>query len=75
MIELTADWRRSMNAVIAAMREVDEDTRKMLKDMIRELAALSRKRLTASRSKGTRAEGAKQAVSVDSTGGRRVKKK
>lgn len=40
VIDFTADWHKNMNAVIAALREVDDDTVKMLKTVVKELFEL-----------------------------------
>ncbi len=37
LIELTAEWKRSMNGILSAMKEVDEETMKMLKEIIKGL--------------------------------------
>lgn len=37
VIEFTAEWKRSMNGVLAAMKEVDAETMKMLKEIIKAL--------------------------------------
>lgn len=37
VIEFTAEWKRSMNGMLAAMKEVDEETMKILKEMVKEL--------------------------------------
>lgn len=37
LIEFTADWKKSMNAVVAALREVDDETNQMLKEVIKSL--------------------------------------
>lgn len=47
LIELTADWRKSMNGMISALREVDEETAAMLKEIVKslfEIAGSHRKR-------------------------------
>ena len=53
LIELTTEWKRSMNGIIGALREVDEETVKMLKEMVRslfEIARANRKRQIAAKS-------------------------
>jgi len=75
LIEFTADWRKSMNGVIAALREVDDETKKILKDMIKALAVLGRKRLINTQLKGVGAESTKQKISSGSTGRRSMKKR
>lgn len=37
LIEFTAKWKRSMNGMLTAMKEVDEETLKMLKEIVRAL--------------------------------------
>ncbi len=74
LIEFTADWRKSMNGVIAALREVDDETKKILKDMIKALAVLGRKRLINTQLKGVGGESTKQKISPGSVGRRSVKK-
>lgn len=37
LIEFTADWKKSMNGIVAALREVDEETAKMLKEVVKSL--------------------------------------
>ncbi|MCM1186592.1 MAG: DUF2974 domain-containing protein [Lachnoclostridium sp.] len=37
LIEFTADWKKSMNAALSAFREVDEETAKMLKEVVKAL--------------------------------------
>lgn len=46
LIEFTAEWKRSINGIVAALREVDEDTKVILKEMVRslfEIAGFKRK--------------------------------
>ncbi|MCM1553171.1 MAG: DUF2974 domain-containing protein, partial [Butyrivibrio sp.] len=45
LIAITADWKRSMMGVAAALKEVDEDTMKMLQQVIRDLFELARVRM------------------------------
>lgn len=53
MIELGADWKKSMNAMITAMKEVDPKTRRALKQIVKALFDISwmRMRSTTSRHK------------------------
>lgn len=51
LIDFTADWRKSMNGVISALKEVDEETVKVLKAVIKALFDLSFSRLKAQSSK------------------------
>lgn len=37
LIEFTADWKKSMNGIISALKEVDEQTRRILKEIVRSL--------------------------------------
>ena len=37
LIDLTAEWRKSMNGIISAMKELDGQTSEMLKNMIKSL--------------------------------------
>jgi len=37
LIEFTADWKRSMNGIVAALKEVDEETVHILKEVIKSL--------------------------------------
>ncbi|MCM1027349.1 MAG: DUF2974 domain-containing protein [Roseburia sp.] len=42
LIQLTAEWKRSMNRMIAALKEVDGETMKILKTVIRSLFEIAR---------------------------------
>ncbi len=37
LIEFTAEWKRSMNGIVAALKEVDEETKAVLKTVVRSL--------------------------------------
>lgn len=37
LIEFTAEWKRSINGIVAALKEVDEDTRLILKETVKSL--------------------------------------
>ena len=37
LIDFTAEWKRSMNGVVSAMKEVDKETVKVLKTVIKSL--------------------------------------
>lgn len=37
LIEFTAEWKRSMNGIVTALKEVDEETSKILKEVIKSL--------------------------------------
>ncbi len=41
LIEFTAEWKRSMNGIVTALKEVDEDTSRVLKQMIKSLFELT----------------------------------
>lgn len=45
LIAFTADWRKSMNGVISAFKEVDEDTKKMLQEAVKDLFELAKARV------------------------------
>ncbi len=45
LISITADWKRSMLAVVAALKEVDDDTAKVLQEVIKGLFELARVRV------------------------------
>lgn len=56
LIDFTAEWKRSMNGIIGALKEVDEETVKMLKEMVKslfEIARVNRKRQIASKTEAT----------------------
>lgn len=42
LIDFTAEWKRSMNGIIAALKEVDEETRKILIEMVKSLFEIAR---------------------------------
>lgn len=44
LIELTADWKKSMNSMVAAIKEIDEPTTKILKEIIKSLFELAKVR-------------------------------
>jgi len=44
LIEFTQDWKRNMNLVITALKEVDEGTKKILKGIIKSLFSLTTQR-------------------------------
>ncbi|MDE6015562.1 MAG: DUF2974 domain-containing protein [Acetatifactor sp.] len=45
LISITADWKRSMTGVVAALKEVDEDTAKVLQEIVKGLFELARVRM------------------------------
>lgn len=56
LIDFTAEWKKSMNGVISAMKELDEETAAALKNMIRslfEMAGSNMKKEIASRTEAT----------------------
>lgn len=42
LITFTADWKKSMNAVVTALKEVDDQTAEMLRGIIRSLFEIAR---------------------------------
>lgn len=42
LIDFTAEWKKSMNGVIAALKEVDQETVEALKEIVRSLLAIAR---------------------------------
>ncbi len=42
LIDFTAEWKKSMNGVIAALKEVDEETVEALKEIVRSLFEIAR---------------------------------
>ena len=42
LITFTADWKKSMNAVVAALKEVDDQTAEMLRGIIRSLFEIAK---------------------------------
>lgn len=45
LIEFTADWKKSMNGMIGALKEVDEQTARILKEIIKSLFEIARIRM------------------------------
>ncbi len=71
LIAFTADWKKSMNGVVAAMREVDEETVHMLKEVIRSLfeiagSHMKRQLFKAGKRKSRRPRGEEPASRTDS---------
>lgn len=66
LISFTADWKKSMNGVIAALKEVDEQTSVMLKEIIRSLFEIARikvkEELSASKKSRRRLRGRRKAA-------------
>lgn len=54
LIELSADWKKSMNGMISALKEVDEETKRALKEMIRALFEIALERVKPKKSKQKR---------------------
>lgn len=56
LIEFTADWKKSMNGIIAALKEVDDQTARILREIIKSLfeiaGARMREEITPRRSSG-----------------------
>lgn len=69
LIELTADWKKSMNSMVAALKEIDEATIRILKAIIKSLfelaGARARERVTRSflPKRGRKHKSVKQKVS------------
>lgn len=64
LIDLTADWKKSVNGIISALKEVDEDSKKVLKEVMRaffEIAANQMKEEVVSGTKNV-LEGTKKLV-------------
>ena len=45
LIEFTAEWKRSMNGIVTALKEVDEETSRMLKDVVGSLFEMAGERM------------------------------
>ena len=45
LIDFTADWKKSMNGVVSAMKEIDADTKKTLKKIIKLLFEIMLERM------------------------------
>lgn len=48
LIEFTADWRKSMNRMVAAYKEIDDQTAHMLREVVKSLFEITRKDLSLS---------------------------
>lgn len=55
LIELTADWKKSMMGIVTAMKEVDGETQKAIKRIIGELFEIAMERLKEAGNRGRRA--------------------
>lgn len=55
LIELTADWKKSMMGIVTAMKEVDGETQKAIKRIIAELFEIAMERLKEAGNRGRRA--------------------
>lgn len=56
LIDFTAEWRRSMNGIVGALKGIDEDTALILKKTVKrlfEIAGTNRKKEAASRREAT----------------------
>lgn len=53
LIEFTAEWKRSMNGIVAALKEVDEETAKILKEVIKALFDIAGARMKEEVTKNT----------------------
>ena len=51
LIDFTADWFKSMSKVLAALKEVDEDTRKVVNKVIKTLFLMAGERMSLQKSK------------------------
>ncbi len=67
LIAFSADWKKSMNGIIAALREVDEQTVQMLREMVRSLFEIGRVRMRAER-RPRRRRAAKEALRREQSG-------
>lgn len=54
LIELTADWKKSMTGIVTAMKEVDGETQKAIKRIIGELFEIAMERLKEAGNRGRR---------------------
>lgn len=52
LIEFTADWKKSMNGIVAALKEVDVQTARMLKKIIKSLFEIAGNRVKAEMGRG-----------------------
>lgn len=52
LITFVADWRKSLNGIMAAFKELDEDTAQMIKEMFKLLFEIGKNRMKAEVSKG-----------------------
>lgn len=54
LIELSADWKKSMNGMISALKEVDDETRQALRTIIKALFDITLERMKPQKSKQKR---------------------
>lgn len=54
LMEFTADWKQNMNKVIAALKEVDEETAQILKTVIKSLVEIAGVKMKQEMSAGTK---------------------
>lgn len=45
LIDLTADWKKSMTGIVNALKEVDEETAKILKEIVRSLFEIAKDKI------------------------------
>jgi len=45
LIDFTADWKKSMMGVLTAAKEVDEETREVIKSIVRTLFSMAKERM------------------------------
>ena len=69
LIAFTADWKKSMNGVVTALKEVDAQTAEMLRGIIRSLFEIARikvkEELTSSKRPGRRFKGKKREAKAE----------
>ncbi len=56
LIDLTADWKKSMNGIVGALKEVDEETAKVLKEVIKSLFEMAIRRKPAPKKQSKKKE-------------------
>ena len=59
LIDLTADWKKSMNGIIGALKEVDDNTASALREIIKELFEIALENLKHRKSVRKRAKESK----------------
>ena len=68
LIDFTAEWKKSMNGVIAALKEVDEETVEALKEIVRSLFEITRE--NRKKQVAAKAEAALEAIVPKGKGGK-----